>query len=109
PSLPLPTASFLPSYPGCPLTWDPVTFWSTYPFNIHDPGSNYKPDYNLVSLSPPVIRSIRCLSTSKAPGTPCAWCATLPHEVEAIRDRTARTFKSSTEERLSPDQLRDNI
>ncbi|KAK7050337.1 hypothetical protein R3P38DRAFT_3306578 [Favolaschia claudopus] len=96
--------------PGCPLSWESDTFWSTYPFHIHDVNSKYNPSYSFVSLSPPTIRSARCLQDCGTPGEPCTWCLTLPHDVEAVRDRAGLSYgQVRVEQRLHHDQLSEKI
>ncbi|KAK7005922.1 hypothetical protein R3P38DRAFT_2794458 [Favolaschia claudopus] len=92
---------------GVPLLWDTSTFWSTYPFHVHDPASKYNPGYQLISLNPAFIRSFRCLGTSQVSQAPCSRCSILPLEVEELRDRAKEPYDYvRVEERLNHDQLR---
>jgi hypothetical protein len=84
--------------------------WNTYPFHVHDPLSKYNPGYNIISLYPPLIRSMRCSGSSKTAGTPCTWCSTLSHDVENVRDRAEKPYSDvRVEERFNHAQLLDKI
>ncbi|KAJ6622485.1 hypothetical protein B0H10DRAFT_1787994, partial [Mycena sp. CBHHK59/15] len=95
---------------GLPLLWDFDAFWSTYPFHVHDPKSKYNPGFNFISLSPPLIRSAHCLGSSKTPGTPCAWCSSLTHDVDDVRNRANQSFAHlRVEERFNHTQLLEKV
>ncbi|KAK6977109.1 hypothetical protein R3P38DRAFT_2436017, partial [Favolaschia claudopus] len=105
-----PSPSSVYACPGHSMSWDSDTFWSTYPFHLHDPRSKYNPGYDIVSLSPPTIRSARCLGSAQTAGTPCTWCSTLPFDVEAVRDRAGQSFKDvRIEGRFNNEQLQEKI
>ncbi|KAJ7078250.1 hypothetical protein C8R44DRAFT_654684, partial [Mycena epipterygia] len=96
--------------PGLPLQWDFNTFWSTYPFHVHDPKSKYDPGYILIALFPPLIRSKHCIGSSTTPAAPCARCSTLNLDVEALRDRATESFDyARVEKRLNHTQLLEKI
>ncbi|KAJ6565382.1 hypothetical protein B0H10DRAFT_2200416 [Mycena sp. CBHHK59/15] len=87
------------SCPGVHLSWDIGSFWTTYPFHIHDPVSKYKPGYHIISLHPPQIRSNRCQGNSAS-----------ADDIDVVKDRACRNFSSvRTEEELTQTQLRDKL
>ncbi|KAK7005495.1 hypothetical protein R3P38DRAFT_3326476 [Favolaschia claudopus] len=96
--------------PGHPLPWKSETFWSTYPFHLHDADSKYNPGYSFLSLSPPIIQSVKCLRTSPSPGTPCRWCSILHHDVGAVQDRADLPYgKVRIEQLLNHEQLLEKV
>ncbi|KAK6988258.1 hypothetical protein R3P38DRAFT_2660751, partial [Favolaschia claudopus] len=96
--------------PGCPLPWKFETFWSTYPFHLHDANSKYNPRCIFLSLSPPVIQSVECLGSSAVPGAPCRWCAILHHDVDMLRDRAGLPYgKVRIEQLLNQEQLLEKV
>lgn len=110
--VPVPSPSVIIQCPGLSLSWDSGSdgFWSTYPFHVHHPESKYNPGYHILSLYPPQIRSGKCLGTSRTSGTPCAWCASVSFDVEALRDRASLSFSDvRVEERLSHAQLKEKV
>ncbi|KAJ6589791.1 hypothetical protein B0H10DRAFT_1961256 [Mycena sp. CBHHK59/15] len=110
PSAPGPSFSAIIQCPGLPLLWDFDAFWSTYPFHVHDPKSKYNPGFNFISLSPPLIRSACCVGSSKTPGTPCAWCSSLTHDVDDVRNRANQSFAHlRVEERFNHTQLLEKV
>ncbi|KAF8157541.1 hypothetical protein K438DRAFT_2074070 [Mycena galopus ATCC 62051] len=96
--------------PGLRLPWALDTFWAKYPFQVHDPHSKYYPGYYFTTMSPPFIRSDRCLGSSKSAGTPCTWCASAAHDVEALRDRAEELFSYvRVEERYNHEQSLEKV
>ncbi|KAJ7654346.1 hypothetical protein B0H17DRAFT_956891, partial [Mycena rosella] len=96
--------------PGLRLPWDLDTFWAKYPFRVHDPHSKYYPGYHFTTMSPPFIRSDRCLGSSKSAESPCTWCASVAHDVEALRDHTEDLFSYvRVEERFNHEQTLEKV
>ncbi|KAF8206640.1 hypothetical protein K438DRAFT_1962974 [Mycena galopus ATCC 62051] len=61
-------------------------------------------------MSPPFIRSDRCFGSSKSAGTPCTWCASAAHDVEALRDRAEELSSYvRVEERFNHEQTLEKI
>ncbi|KAJ7688043.1 hypothetical protein B0H17DRAFT_938766 [Mycena rosella] len=97
----------------CPefcLPWNLDTFWAKYPFQIRDPHSKYYPGYHFTTMSPHFIRSDRCLSSSKSAESPGTWCATVAHDVEALRDHAKELFSYvRVEERSNQEQTLEKV
>ncbi|KAJ6582561.1 hypothetical protein DFH09DRAFT_912293 [Mycena vulgaris] len=117
-SLPAPTPlsrqvpRTIPLCPGIPLRWDGLSFWKTYPFQIHAPESNQRPVYNFVSMEPPQIRSIRCLGqvTTSQGIFPCTRCRDLSVDIDVLKERAERNYQRlNTEEVLNNVQIREKL
>ncbi|KAJ7670332.1 hypothetical protein B0H17DRAFT_1141920 [Mycena rosella] len=61
-------------------------------------------------MSPHFIRSDRCLSSSKSAESPGTWCATVAHDVEALRDHAKELFSYvRVEERSNQEQTLEKV
>jgi hypothetical protein len=78
--------------PGARLEWGP-SFFTTYPFSIHDPGCKEFPGYHLQSIGPDpsaiMIVSKRCKGQPSNDGVACSSCAELYVDVDLVRHRAS--------------------
>jgi hypothetical protein len=76
--------------PGARLEWGP-SFFTTYPFSIHDPGCKEFPGYHLQSIGPDpsatMIVSKRCKGQPSDDGGACSSCVELSVDVDLVRHR----------------------
>lgn len=90
---PLSTNSIPPGCPGTLLNWGP-SFFTTYPFAIHEPGHHDHPGYHLkaVGSSPDkiTIESKSCKGQPSEAGRACSSCAQLNVSIAAIKDSALR-------------------
>ncbi|KAJ6608995.1 hypothetical protein B0H10DRAFT_1695664, partial [Mycena sp. CBHHK59/15] len=98
--------------PGIPIEWDPETFWSTYPFQLHASGASGRPNYDLILSELPKARSTQCLGAVVTLDVllPCSKCSALTLDIGIVRERASHPYKQiRNHENLSSDQLRAKV
>ncbi|KAJ7620823.1 hypothetical protein DFH06DRAFT_942933, partial [Mycena polygramma] len=94
--------------PGIPIDWGTEVFWSTYPFQLHAPGTAGRPKYDLILSEYPKARSTECLGGVVTPEGlfPCSKCSALTLDVAIIRERASRSHEQIRRHNdLNSDQL----
>ncbi|KAJ6556912.1 hypothetical protein B0H10DRAFT_2371775 [Mycena sp. CBHHK59/15] len=89
-----------------------LTFWTTYPFQLHVPGATGRPKYDLILSELPKARSAQCLgAVVTLDGLfPCSKCSALTLDIGIIKERASRSYERiRNHENLNSDQLHAKV